>query len=226
MSIINQNRQLTATQRAAAEIRELIFSGELVADSNHLESELADRLGISRTPVREATLMLQASGLLEVQPRKGVRISAITVEDINEISFVLSELKCLAVRLAAERGYSEEELKPVSIRIDALEEAKNNNQKETWAQAKINLLEVLVDLSANKRIAEVVTRYSDQLRRVWRIAIRMDTIPEHSIDAYRDLYSAILAGDASGSDKILRLCYEQDREFLMNIFKKSNLTRV
>jgi len=226
MSIINQNRQLTATQRAAAEIRELIFSGELVADSNHLESELADRLGISRTPVREATLMLQASGLLEVQPRKGVRISAITVEDINEISFVLSELKCLAVRLAAERGYSEEELKPVSIRIDALEEAKNNNQKETWARAKINLLEVLVDLSGNKRIAEVVTRYSDQLRRVWRIVIRMDTIPEHSIAAYRDLYSAILAGDASSADKILRLCYEQDREFLMNIFKKSNLTRV
>ena len=65
---------------------------------------------MSRTPVREATLILESQGLLEVRPRKGVRISALSADDMREIYEVLTELESLAASLAAEAHYSEEQL--------------------------------------------------------------------------------------------------------------------
>jgi len=103
MTVVSKEpKQQSATHTAMHKIRQLIFSGDLVADSNHLETELATRLGMSRTAVREATLILQAQGLLEVQPRKGIKIKAISVQDMAEIYEVLTELECLAAKRAAE----------------------------------------------------------------------------------------------------------------------------
>ena len=58
----------TNTQRAADEMRRLIFSGDLAAGSDHLETELAERFGMSRTPVREAALILEAHSVTVVEP--------------------------------------------------------------------------------------------------------------------------------------------------------------
>lgn len=58
---------------------------------------------MSRTPVREATLLLEAQGLLEVRPRKGVRILSLYADDMHEIYQVLTELESLAAFLAAEK---------------------------------------------------------------------------------------------------------------------------
>jgi DNA-binding GntR family transcriptional regulator len=77
---------------AVTQLRDLIFSGKLGAGTDHLESELAQALGMSRTPVREAVLMLEAQGLLEVRPRKGVRIKPVSPSDMAEIYDVLTEL--------------------------------------------------------------------------------------------------------------------------------------
>ena len=73
------------TQRAADEMRRLIFRGDLAAGSDHLETELAERFGMSRTPVREAALILEAQGLVAVRPRRGVRILSVSPDDMAEI---------------------------------------------------------------------------------------------------------------------------------------------
>jgi DNA-binding GntR family transcriptional regulator len=77
------DKPLSTSQRALRELRDKIFSGELAAGSDHLESELADLLEMSRTPVREAVLTLESQGLLELRPRKGVRILPLSPEDMS-----------------------------------------------------------------------------------------------------------------------------------------------
>jgi DNA-binding GntR family transcriptional regulator len=99
----HDTKPLSNTQRAINELRHLIFTGALPAGSDHLESELAERLGMSRTPVREAALTLDGQGLLEMRPRKGVRILPVSVEDMGEIYDVLTELESLAAEQAAKR---------------------------------------------------------------------------------------------------------------------------
>ena len=108
------------TQTALSELRKLIFASELSADSDHLESELALPLGMSRTPVREATLILAAQGLLEIRPRKGVRIKAISVTDMHEIYEVLTQLECLSVSRAANFGYTAENLENLDLNINEM----------------------------------------------------------------------------------------------------------
>lgn len=226
LNTVNRPRQKTATQRAAEQIRQLIISGELSANTNHLESALADRLGISRTPVREATLMLQSRGLLEVQPRKGVRICAIAIDDLAEIYLVNTELECLAARLVAGRRYSATELEPLNESVKAMDVAHTNNQKDDWAKAEKSFSLTLIELSANKRIAISVTGFSDQLRRVWTMALRLGSIPDYAVTDYREQLGAMLSYNIQEADTVLRRHREKDREFLMSILEKSGLRHV
>ena len=102
-------KQMSSSQRALLELRKMIFSGELAPGSDHLESELAEQLNMSRTPVREAVLMLEGQGLLALRPRKGVRVLPLSPEDMEEIYDVLTELESLAAECAARAAHTEED---------------------------------------------------------------------------------------------------------------------
>lgn len=109
-------KALSNTQRAVRDLRRMILTGELAAGTDHLETELAEQLGMSRTPVREAALMLESKGLLEMRPRKGVRILPVSPDDMREIYDILTELESLAAERAAEAGFSEQDLQPLATR--------------------------------------------------------------------------------------------------------------
>ena len=141
--------------RAVDAIRALIFAGELPPGSDHLESELAEKLGMSRTPVREATLVLESQGLLEVRPRKGVRILALSADDMREIYEVLTELESLAASLAADAHYSEQELSRLKSATLEMEASVAANDREGWARADAAFHDELVRLGGNKRIQTI-----------------------------------------------------------------------
>lgn len=228
MSTVDKRpHQMSATQRATHEIRRLIFTGELTADSNHLESELAERLGISRTPVREATLLLQASGLLEVQPRKGVRISAISIEDMKEISEVLTELECLAARLTAESGYSKTELAELDSSIEAMDTALQQDDLTAWANADEAFHVELARLSKNRRVQTSTATFHDQVRRARSIALKMQPLQSHpNTDHHRLLLQTILAGDSIKANELHRTYRMQATNTQIDILESSGLKRV
>jgi DNA-binding GntR family transcriptional regulator len=74
-----------ASERAAGAVRDLILHGELAAGARLGEAELAERLGVSRTPVREALTRLAAEGLVEIVPNRGARVSSWTVTELQEV---------------------------------------------------------------------------------------------------------------------------------------------
>ena len=122
-------------QRAIQALRQMIFSGDLPPGSDHLESELATALGMSRTPIREAALTLESQGLLEMRPRKGVRILPVSPNDMREIYDVLTELESLAARRAAEEKPDADDLVPLAQSIADMEAALNSGALEDWAEA-------------------------------------------------------------------------------------------
>lgn len=185
------------THRAVQDIRALIFSGELAAGTDHLEQELAERLGMSRTPVREATLLLEAQGLLEVRARKGVRIQALSPKDMTEIYEVLTELESLAAFRAAKIGYSPKSLATLSKCIDAMDLALKNDDREAWARADESFHGELVALGGNGRIQSIVAMYNDQVRRARSLTLHMRPEPYQSNQDHRELYEAISKGDAN-----------------------------
>ena len=195
------------TQRAVTQLRALIFDGELAPGSDHLESELAARLGMSRTPVREAVLTLAAQGLLEVRPRKGVRVAAISATDMNEIYEVLTELESLAAARAAMARPDAQALAGLRAAQTVMEDALATNDREAWAAGDDAFHTELVRLGGNLRVQTIVATMSDQVRRARAVTLHMRPLPLQSNADHRAVLDAIARGDAIGA----RACHRAHR---------------
>jgi DNA-binding GntR family transcriptional regulator len=225
---MKQDRSTPAsnTQRAVNELRQLIFTGHLPAGSDHLESELAEMLGMSRTPVREAALMLGSQGLVALRPRKGVRILPVSADDMREIYDVLTELECLAARNAAARKPDEATLAPLSQAIHDMQIALKRDALEDWALADEQFHKELVQLGQNARIVAIVEMMTDQVRRARNVTLLMRSPPLQSNKDHLDVLEAIRAGDATKAAKIHRAHRQSSKDMIVGLLEKHKLGRI
>ena len=110
-----------AAERASAALLEMISSGAIAPGARLRETALADELGMSRTPVREALRRLAAEGLVEISPNKGARLMSFTEEDLLELYSVRARMEPLAVRLAIPR-LNGTDLQQLSTIVSEMEE--------------------------------------------------------------------------------------------------------
>lgn len=190
-SVINPRSQ---TARAVHMIREMIFSGALPAGSSHLESELAEQLAMSRTPVREAGLILEAQGLVEVRPRKGIRVISLSLSDVSDIYDILVALETRAAELVARRHLSIRELELLANAVDDMAGAVIRGDKEACAEAADAFSKELVHLSGNDRLATLVETATDQLQRVHRLTLTIRPLPSDAARELQSLYKALAGG--------------------------------
>lgn len=209
---------------AAEKLRKLIISGELGPGSDHLESELANSLGMSRTPVREAVLILESQGLLEVRPRKGVRIRPLAIGDMAEIYDILTELEGLAAAQAAKHGYSTKDLSVLSKSIVQMESALAQSDREIWAENDDIFHAELVRLGGNVRLQNIVAMMADQVRRARMITLHMRPTPDKSNADHRGVLSAIERGDAVAARDIHHRHRTAAKAILIGLLEKHHLT--
>ena len=216
-------KPMSNSQRAVQELRRLIFSGELGAGSDHLESELAERLGMSRTPVREAALTLAAQGLIEMRPRKGVRILALSPDDMRDIYDVLTELESLSAENAARLGYSEAELSELAKAINDMDGALAGEDLEAWAIADDQFHSELVRLGKNSRVQAIAAMMVDQVRRARAMTLQFRPLPLKSNEDHRGVLEAIRAGDAHEARQIHYAHRTHAKDMLLGILEKYRL---
>ena len=97
-------RTVTSSERAASTLRDLILHGEFASGARLGEAELAQRLGVSRTPVREALTRLAAEGLVEIMPNRGARVASWTVAELQGVFDLRSVLEPRITELAVPRA--------------------------------------------------------------------------------------------------------------------------
>lgn len=216
-------KTLSNTQRAVRDLRKMILSGELAAGTDHLESELAETLGMSRTPIREAALMLESKGLLEMRPRKGVRILPVSSDDMREIYDILTELESLAAQRAAEAGYSEDELTVLAGSITKMDQAIEAEDLEAWAEADELFHQELVRLGGNKRVEAIVAMMSDQVRRARTTTLFIRPLPVKSNEDHRVVFQAISEGRPDAARERHREHRLQAQAMLCGILEKHRL---
>lgn len=223
MDASTQDKPKSNSAIAVEKLRALIFAGELPAGSNHLESELAERLGMSRTPVREAALTLEGQGLLEVRARKGVRILPISAKDMADIYDVLTELESMAAAQAAEQGYGPADLLTLEQTIADMDLALADEDRETWAAADDRFHNELVRLGGNSRVMSIVALLADQVRRAKAVTLYMRPLPLKSNADHRAVLEAIRAGDADRAHAIHRTHRTVAKETLVQLLKTNRL---
>lgn len=133
----------------------------------------AERLGMSRTPVREALLLLEAEGLVEMLPRRGVRVVPITRTDIREVLVLLTALEVAAVELIAAQHPSEEMLAPLIAATAAMNAALESGDPDDWQEADEAFHQGLMVLSGNRHLLETGVRFRDKIRRGHFVASRL-----------------------------------------------------
>jgi len=220
------NKAKSNSSIAAEKLRKLIITGELGAGTDHLESELAGSLGMSRTPVREAVLLLESQGLLSVRPRKGVRIRPISTDDMAEIYDILTELESLAAAEAAAQNYGSKDLAVLAKAISQMEIAIKNDDLEKWAANDEVFHAELVRLGGNARLQNIVAMMVDQVRRARMITLYMRPVPNTSNVDHRNLLSAIEKGDVEGARAIHRNHRAAAKTTLIDLLQKHHLTSV
>ena len=195
---------LSQTERAARVIKEQILKGALAPGSNHLEGELAAMLGISRTPVREALLMLEAQGLVEIVPRRGVRIVPLSARDMEEIYQILTELESLAAAEVAAKKPSPAELAGLAECLRDMEAALKADDRIAWAEADDQFHRQLIALAGNRRLQQIVQTVWDQVHRARMLTLHIRPAPHQSNKDHRALFDAIAKGDAEAARHIHR----------------------
>lgn len=210
----------TQTHRAARALKQMILSGEMNPGSDHLETELAERLGLSRTPVREAALMLAAEGLVELRPRKGLRVIPVSRQDMSEIYDVLTALESLAAESAARMQYPMEQLADLSQAIDQMEKALALEDREAWACADEAFHTELVRLGGNARIMRIVAMMEDQVRRARAFTLYIRPLPVTSNTDHAMVRDAIAAGDARAAHDLHHAHRRRAKEMLIDLLDK------
>ena len=218
-----EKRDKLSTAWAVDQLRTLIFDGDLAAGSDHLEGDLAQRLGLSRTPVREALLTLETQGLVEIRPRKGVRIRPISPQDMAEIYDVLTELESLAAYDAARAGLDTNALLPLVQAIAQMETALRNGSPLEWAKADDEFHRELVRLGGNSRVIDIVAVMSDQVRRARLATLYVRPAPTQSNVDHRGVYDAIARGDGDGARMLHRAHRLAAKDMLIELLNRHPL---
>ncbi|WP_420860915.1 GntR family transcriptional regulator [Algirhabdus cladophorae] len=203
-----QTAKITRTEDAYARLKHMILEAKLAPGYQALEPEIALELGMSRTPVREALIRLEAEGLVDVMARRGVRVLPIKPSDMAEIYQILSTLEPEAAAQIAARSPSAEELAPLSAATTQMEDALAQKDLETWAAADDLFHRTLLDLHGNSRMRGFVTSLYDQAHRARMVTLRLRPLPVRSTQDHRN----ILQHMAEGNVRATRRAFKSHRK--------------
>ena len=187
------------------------------------EPEIALRLGMSRTPVREALIRLQSEGLVELIPRRGVRVLPIRPDDMREIYEVLSALEPEAAAGLASRNPSASELRPLEKAMAQMEKALVDGELDSWAEADDRFHLALLDLHGNRRLRGFVVALNDQVHRVRMVTLRLRETPHRSNEEHRTIVHHLRNGDPEAAAAAFRAHRQRAAAELVGILEKYRL---
>jgi DNA-binding GntR family transcriptional regulator len=213
----------TAADRAYEILKQRIQSNVMPPDSQYLEGELAASLDMSRTPVREACVRLAEEGLLELRPRKGVRVLPISAADMSEIYDVLSVLEAAIARVLALKPASQAEIEAMFGAVSAMDAALEANDLDAWAVEDERFHRMLVEFAGHTRLASIVRSYWGLANRARRLTLLARPKPTQSNRDHRDLVEAIRDGEADKAEALHREHRRKHGELLVSILRDIGL---
>ncbi len=147
-------------------LRQGILTGELKPGERLMEIHLADRLGVSRTPIREAIRKLELEGLVTMVPRKGAEVAKISAKNLKDVLEVRVALETLAIRLACER-ITPEGLEELKQACDNFEQTTKNDSMDVTSitKADVALHDVIVRATGNERLTQMIYNLQEQMYR-------------------------------------------------------------
>jgi DNA-binding GntR family transcriptional regulator len=192
---------LAATLRE--EIEEMIAVGTLRPGQHLDETELAERFGVSRTPIRETLIQLSTMGLVVIRPRRGAIVAELGPQQLVEMFEVMSELEATCGRLAARRMTPAEQATLVTAH-KACQEALDAQEPDAYYYKNEVFHEAIYAGSHNQFLIEQTRALYRRLRPYRRLQLRVRNRLAKSYDEHDGVVQAIVAGDGERAAMLLR----------------------
>lgn len=191
---VNMNEFLPLRDVVFNTLRRAILTGELKPGERLMEIHLANRLGVSRTPIREAIRKLELEGLVTMIPRRGAEVAQITEKSLQDVLEVRRALDALCAELACDRITNEGKA-ALGRACDQFEKATKTGDVVTIAEADVALHDIIVQATGNQRLIQLINNLSEQMYRYRFEYIKDESGHENLVNEHRMIYESIMKGD-------------------------------
>lgn len=200
-------------------LRQAILTGELKPGERLMEIHLANRLGVSRTPIREAIRKLELEGLVLMIPRRGAEVAEITEKSLIDVLEVRRTLDALCVELACDRITSDD-LQKLKEACLEFEKATMTKDAKTIAKADVVLHDIIVQATNNDKLIALVNNLSQQMYRYRFEYIKDASKHARLIEEHRMIYESIVKKDPIAATKASKTHIDNQELSIINQLRK------
>lgn len=175
-------------------LRDAIRKGVLKPGERLMEIQLAEELGVSRTPVREAIRKLELEGYVIMMPRRGTYVANLSIRDVNEVFEIRTSLDSLASGLAAER-ITDEELERLQRLLVLIGGYIETNNMDKIVETDTEFHDLLYQASRNTRLVGIIFNLREQLTRFRATSMSFPGRLKATLEEHRRIVEAIAQGD-------------------------------
>lgn len=200
-------------------IREAIISGQLRSGERLMEIQLAEEMGVSRTPVREAIRKLELEGLVAMIPRKGAYVAGLSLKDIIDVFEIRGALEGLAAELAAERITSEE-LEELERYLVKIADDIDKGDLERVVATDTDFHSILYQASRNQRLSQIINNLREQIQRFRTTSLSYPGRMKIALEEHRKIVEAISARDGELASKLAHEHIENAENSMMSMIQQ------
>ena len=205
------------------QVKEMIVRGEIPAGKRMIESEIAESMGISRTPVREAVHKLEVEGFLKPLPKGGHVVRGLALSDIEETFEIRSILESLASYLAVNR-HNDEEILPLEEKIEEFQRYLDRHDLKELTRINTEFHELLYALSRSPRLVKMIHNLRDEIYFFRKIILNSEDMAHLSNKDHREIIKAIKKREAKKVERLVREHILRGKEFVINEIRKGNVS--
>lgn len=196
-------RHQTLREKILETIRDAILKGTLKPGERVSEPDLADRFGISRTPIREAFRQLESEGYLQVIPRKGAVVASLSERDVEEFYAIKIILEGFAARMAAEK-LTDKDIERLEVINEKLEQIAEEGDVKTFFRVHNEFHEVFIKAAGNERLYEMINQLVMKFKRLRLASLSQPGRMEISVEEHRNMIKAFKNHDGDRADQLVK----------------------
>jgi DNA-binding GntR family transcriptional regulator len=187
---IVKNIDSNSSAEAYRVLKKGILSGYLLPGERLIEKDLAEVIGISRSPIREAIKKLESEKLVTVEPNKGATVIKMSPIEIEETYFIVGCLEGLAAKCAT-NNLDENAFKKLNILIHDMSEVRMKQDYKSWLKGNISFHRTYIDVCGNSQLANLILEKREGLSRYWFLACSKPGLLEKCLDDHRKIMDAL-----------------------------------
>jgi len=184
-------------------LRSMVVEGVLVAGEKVPERELCEKLGVSRTPMREALKVLAADGLLNLEPNRGARVRAITLADLDEVFPIMTAFEALAGELSCKR-ISQEQLDALKTAHQNMLQHYHDQDLPEYFKQNERIHEIILDAAGNQTLKNLYLSLALRIRSARYMANMTPKRWQQAVDEHEEILIALDKRDGKALAQILK----------------------